>query len=80
MRRIRPRNLGLHGIHGRWPLRSGHLRMVGLRKVRLLRLRDIRIGSGLVYWAMEDILQLVPLPGIDGRQRIGIHGGANEKL
>jgi hypothetical protein len=53
--------------------------MVGLRKVRLLRLRDIRIGSGLVYWAMKDILQLVPLPGIDGRNRFSIHDG-REKI
>jgi hypothetical protein len=29
---------------------------------------------------MEDILQLVPLPGINGRDRFGIHNDRNKKI
>jgi hypothetical protein len=49
--------------------------MVGLREIRLLRLQDIRISPGLVDGVVKHILQLVPLPGIDGRDRFSVHGG-----
>jgi hypothetical protein len=80
----RRRQLRPYGPGGRWPLGSGYLGLVGLRDVRLLRLRDVRrvgdrIGPSLVTRAMEDILQLVPLPGINGRDRFGIHNDRNKK-
>jgi hypothetical protein len=64
--------------------RPGSLRLVGLREIRLPRLRvqrirnlrgiGSRVGSGFVGWPVKNIIQLVQLPGIDNGGRVSVHG------
>jgi hypothetical protein len=72
-RRIRPRNLGLYGRLRSRLLRTHRILRRGWHGIRDFRRIGGRVGSRPVHGVVKNLLQLVPLPRINDRGRVGVH-------
>jgi hypothetical protein len=71
------RQLRLHRPRWRWPLGSGHIRLLELRiQIRNLRRVDSRVSSGLVHRMVKNLIELVPLSRVNNGGRVSVHGDA----